>query len=68
MAACGFILCSSKDFSCSSIEEYGSESEYMIDDCQFLADFFEAHFIDLAVCEILESVGCDFVPFAVSDR
>jgi hypothetical protein len=36
----------------------------MNDDCQLLADFFDVLLISLVwlcVCEILESVGCDFV-------
>jgi hypothetical protein len=36
----------------------------MNDDCHFLADFFDVLLISvvwLCVCEILVSVGCDFV-------
>jgi hypothetical protein len=42
----------------------------MNDDCHFLADFFDVLLISvvcLCVCEILESVGCDFVTATVSD-
>jgi hypothetical protein len=71
MAACGFILCYSEDFRGSSSKESGSESEYMNDDCHFLADFCGVLLISLVwlcVCEILASVGCDFVTDTVSDR